>query len=116
MKLIHNDMLRGLLIATLVMLLSQTVITITIAEEEDEDDEDDENTMIRNRNGDNERERLREEERERERNENEEREDENKFGGFTDIVLYITIGAVVGTIGYVLWKIIKIKNAKVKQQ
>lgn len=50
------------------------------------------------------------------KNRNEEREGENRFGGLTGIILYITIGAVVGTIGYVLWKIIKIKSTKVKQQ
>jgi len=103
MKSTYNDMLRGSLIATLAILLSQTVITITIAEEEYEDEE---------------REGLRGENEEREglRGENEEREGENRFGGLTGIILYITIGAVVGTIGYVLWKIIKIKSTKVKQQ
>ncbi len=47
-----------------------------------------------------------------EEREEEEEIEENIGGGIANIILYITIAAVAGTVGYVLWKIVKMKRAK----
>lgn len=39
-------------------------------------------------------------------------EGEGCVSGLANIILYLTIAAVVGTIGYIAWKVVSIKKSK----